>query len=138
MNNNDNTITIKAISNIGFANIKPTWNLSEDGCTYTKTYNSNQNYFTTFTSRYGDTVNKNININKFDEKIDVELSYKNNEDGTVTVIAKSKNNKFANTKPTWNLSKDGYTYTKIYNSNQNYYTMFTNEYGNTVNKNINI
>ena len=138
VNNNDNTITIKAISNIGFANIKPTWNLSEDGCTYTKTYNSNQNYFTTFTSRYGDTVNKNININKFDEKIDVELSYKNNEDGTVTVIAKSKNNKFANTKPTWNLSKDGYTYTKIYNSNQNYYTMFTNEYGNTVNKNINI
>ena len=138
VNNNDNTITIKAISNIGFANIKPTWNLSEDGCTYTKTYNSNQNYFTTFTSRYGDAVNKNININKFDEKIDVELSYKNNEDGTVTVIAKSKNNKFANTKPTWNLSKDGYTYTKIYNSNQNYYTMFTNEYGNTVNKNINI
>ena len=91
-----------------------------------------------FTNEYGNTVNKNININKFDEKIDVELSYKNNEDGTVTVIAKSKNNKFANTKPTWNLSKDGYTYTKIYNSNQNYYTMFTNEYGNTVNKNINI
>lgn len=138
VNNNDNTITIKAISNIGFANTKPTWKLSEDGCTYTKTYNSNQNYFTMFTSKYSDTINKEININIFDEKIDVELSYNDNQDGTVTVIAKSKNNKFKNTKPTWKLSEDGYTYTKIYDSNQNYSTLFTNEYGNTTRKNINI
>ena len=136
--NEDGTITAKATSNIQFANTKPTWTLSGDGHTYTKRYDTNQNYSTNFTDIYGNVVTKGININSFNEDIDVEISYRDNGYGTITAIAVSKNNKFADTKPTWTLSADGYTYTKIYDTNQNYSTTFTNVHGKTVEKMIKI
>jgi len=136
--NNNGTITAKATSKVPFANTKPTWNLSQDGKMYTKIYEQNQNYLTNFTDIYGNIVSKPIKIDTFNEEIDVEISYKDNGNGTVTAIAVSKNNKFAATKPTWNLSEDGYTYTKIYEINQDYTTTFVNVYGKSVDKPIKI
>ena len=134
-NNDDATITAIATSNSPFADTKPTWKLSNDGYTYTKIYRINQEYETTFTNIYGNSINKSIKIDSFDESIHVSITYKYNDEGTITAIATS-NTPFADTKPTWKLSNDGYTYTKTYITNQNYNTIFVNVYGNSVSESV--
>ena len=73
-------------------------------------------------------MNKSIEINEYNKAASVDIKYIKNADGTVTAIATS-NIKFADTKPTWKLSEDGYTYTKIFDKEQNYYTSFSDVYG---------
>lgn len=51
---------------------------------------------------------------------------------TVTAIMRS-NEELADTKPTWALSSDKMTYTKVFNENGSYSTVVTDIYGNTTN-----
>lgn len=133
--NDDRTITAIVTSNIEFANTKPTWKLSDDMFTYTKTFANNQDYQTDFVDIYGNKVMKDITIGGLIDTLEIKMQYHKNVDGTVTVMAVS-NHKFADTKPTWKLSTDGYTYTKIFTSNQNYQTDFVDVYGNKIMKDI--
>ena len=50
-----NTVTVKAISNEILGQTKPTWNLSDDKLTYSKEYEINGTYTTTFSDVYGNT-----------------------------------------------------------------------------------
>ncbi|MCI8273524.1 MAG: leucine-rich repeat protein [Clostridia bacterium] len=135
--NVDGTITAKVTSNIEFAKTKPTWQLSDDMFTYTKTFIINQDYETNFIDIYGNEVIKNIKIDGLNRDLKLEIQYKKNADGSVTAMAIS-NNKFVETKPTWKLSNNGYTYTKTFTSNQDYKTDFTDIYGNRVEESIKI
>ena len=137
LKDSNGTVTAIAISNVKFANTKPTWKLSEDGYSYTKTFNSNQNYTTAFTDIYGNVVNKSLGINEYNKTARVDIKYIKNSDGTVTAIATS-NVKFANTKPTWKLSEDGYSYMKTFAKNQEYYTTFTDVFNGKAEKKIEI
>ena len=132
--NSDGTVTAIATSNVKFANTKPTWKLSEDGYSYMKTFAKNQEYYTTFTDVFNGKAEKKIEISGV-EDFKVTIDYIENADGTITAIATS-NVKFSDTKPTWKLSEDEYSYTKIYNKNENYYTAFTDIFGRTVEKQI--
>lgn len=128
------TVTAIATSNIKFADTKPTWKLSEDGYSYAKTFAKNQDYYTTFTDVANGKIEKKIEIREV-EDLKVTIDYIENSDGTMTAIATSIT-KFAQTKPTWKLSDDGYSYTKIYNKNENYHTAFTDIFGRIVQKEI--
>ena len=86
---------------------------------------------------YGNTDSENVYIDLFGKVPEVNVTYKNNEDGTITAIAVS-NIPFANTKPTWILSNDRFTYTKTYSISQSYETTFTSIYRGSVVKNIKI
>ena len=59
------------------------------------------------------------------------------DNNMVTAIIHS-NNPLANTKSTWELSSDKYTYSKVFSQNQTYTTPVQDIYGNVVNAEINI
>ena len=132
-----NQVTSKIISDVPLKNTKPTWKLSEDRMTYTKVYSNNSNYSTAVEDIYGNVVNVKINFNDIDDKgpeVKVDLKY-DIYSNTVTAVMKS-NEKMANTKPTWELSEDQLTYTKIFSTNMNYNTRVEDLYGNGTNVNI--
>ena len=132
-----NQVTSKIISDVPLKNTKPTWKLSEDRMTYTKVYSNNSNYSTAVEDIYGNVVNVKINFNDIDDKgpeVKVDLRY-DIYSNTVTAVMKS-NEKMANTKPTWELSEDQLTYTKIFSTNMNYNTRVEDLYGNGTNVNI--
>ena len=137
--NKDNTVTVKATSDVGFKNTKPTWNLSKNKLTYTKLYNANESYYTTFTLLNG--INKQIKINvtqvdKIGPSITTKYLYDEvNDTVTVSIIS---NEIMKNTKPTWKLSQDKLTYTKKYYSNELYYTDVQDKYGNITKVKLNI
>ncbi len=137
--NTDNTVTVKATSDIGFKDTKPTWNLSKNKLTYTKLYNTNESYYTTFTLLNG--INKKIKINvtqidKIGPSITTKYLYDEvNDTVTVSIIS---NEIMKNTKPTWKLSQDKLTYTKKYYSNELYYTDVQDKYGNITKVKLNI
>ena len=126
--NENNTVTVEAISNEELKNNKPTWILSEDNLTYSKTFNANQNYTTNFTDKFGNSKDYNIFFNNI--KIHYNIEYEYNElDNTVTAKIISST-KLKNTKPTWVLDSNNLIYTKTFNTNQNYTTPITDIYGN--------
>ena len=133
--NNDGTITAYATSNTKLAATKPTWTLSSDGYTYSKTFTTNQNYSTTFMDIFGNAINQTIRIGNLTKEMTLNIKNIENDDGTVTVYVTS-NTKLAATKPTWSLSSDGYTYSKAFTANQNYSTTFMDIYGNIINQTI--
>lgn len=135
-NQKANQVVATVTSNIELENTKPTWNLSEDKLTYTKTFGSNQKYNTPFKDIYGNTIELEINITQVDKvSPKIKLEYKYNEDDTVTVYMKS-NEMLGDTKPTWTLSEDNLTYEKIFSTNQNYTTPVEDLCGNITNVKI--
>ena len=125
-----NQVVCKMVSDVQLKDTKPTWKLSEDKITSTKTFTSNIDYTTPVEDIYGNIINVNIKITKIDEMPpEITLEYKYNSDDTVTVYMKS-NEKMGDTKPTWKLSTDKLTYEKIYDSDQTYNTLVTDIYGN--------
>ena len=133
----DNTVTAKVISNVPMKKTKPTWTLSSDKKTYTKKFDTNQTYSTPFTQSNGKEINYEINITQVkDMELDINYEY----DSVVnTVTAKVTSNvPMKKTKPTWILSSDKKTYTKIFNENINYTTDFTQSNGKVVGFDINI
>ena len=120
----DNTVTVTVTSNNEFAETKPTWTLSADKKSYSKTYSENGNYSTNFIDIYGTEEKLSFEVNEIDENApQITISQKVNEDNTVTVTA-TANRKLKNTKPTWKLSDDMMSYTKTYNENGKYSTNF--------------
>lgn len=137
--NVENSVTVKATSEIGFKNTKPTWELGKNKKVYIKKYNNNERYDTTFLLINGTRKVVNINVNQIDDKgpqIITKYIYDNLTD-TVTVKMIS-NEIMADTKPTWKLSDDKLTYTKSFNENQNYITEVNDIYGNITKVKISI
>ena len=124
-----NTVIVNTISNEILGQTKPTWTLSEDKLCYSKIYGENGTYTTTFSDIYGNTTKVTFEVTEIKSGYEVYTSY-NKETNTVKVDVKS-NCKFQNTKPTWILSDDGYTYSKEYAKNGTYKTSFTDMNGKT-------
>ena len=127
----DNTVTAIIHSNVELANTKPTWTLSEDKKSYSKIYVENMVYTTDVIDIYGNQESVQIEINKIDDKgpkIEVKYIY-NEKDNTVTVVMYS-DELLGDTKPTWTLSEDRKSYTKVYAENTNYITQVEDIYGN--------
>ena len=61
-NEENNTVLAKIISDIELKDTKPTWKLSKDKKTYTKTYDSNTKYTTLVENINGKKVEVEINI----------------------------------------------------------------------------
>ncbi len=138
-NNVENSVTVKAISEIEFKNTKPTWKLGKNKKVYIKKYNKNERYNTTFLLANGSRKVVNINVNQIDDKgpqISTKYIYDNSTD-TVTVNMIS-NEIMLNTKPTWSLSEDKLIYTKKYNKNESYITEVKDIYGNISKVNIDV
>ena len=131
-NKENNTIEVTMTSNNILKDTKPTWKLSEDKLVYTKTFdNEDKTYSTPVEDIYGNKKDILIEIKKdiANMPLKITMEYKTNADGTITAIMHS-NKPMANTKPTWNLSKDQMVYTKIYPANGRYSTKFVDLYGN--------
>lgn len=138
-NKSDNTVTAKMKSNKILQDTKPTWTLSKDKLAYTKKFDKNQVYTTPVQDTYGNTVNVKVNINLVDNiGPGISVTYNYNEDKSLVTVTLKSNEVMANTKPTWTLSKDGLTYTKIYDANQTYTTIVKDIYGNSTTVKISI
>lgn len=138
-NKSDNTVTAKMKSNKVLNDTKPTWTMSKDKLTYTKKFDKNQVYTTPVQDTYGNTVNAKININLVDTiGPGINVTYSYNEDKSLVTVKLKSNEIMANTKPTWTLSNDGLTYTKIYDANQTYTTIVKDIYGNSTNVKLSI
>ena len=138
-NNIENSVTVKATSDIEFKNTKPTWELGKNKKVYIKKYNKNEKYDTTFLLANGSRKVVNINVNQIDDKgpqISTKYIYDNSTD-TVTVNMIS-NEIMLDTKPTWSLSEDKLVYTKKYNKNESYITEVKDIYGNISKVNIDV
>ena len=136
-NQNENQMMVKIISNIPLKDTKPTWELSEDKLVYTKIFTSNIDYETPVEDEYGNVTNVSIKITQIKEfKIEMKYEY-NAKKGQVTAKMIS-NIKLKHTKPTWELSDDKLTYTKVFTENTTYTTLVEDIYGNVINAIINI
>ena len=130
-------VTVTVTSNFPMKNTKPTWKLSSDKMSYTKVFDKNMTYETPFTQTSGANTSLKININQIRDFILTPNYYYSPDRRSVTVTV-SSNFKMQNTKPTWQLSADGKTYSKIYTDNMAYSTPFVDEYGRTRDVFINI
>ena len=132
--NKDNTVTAIMHSNEALKDTKPSWTLSADKLNYTKIFGANDDYTTDVEDMHGNVATVRITITGIKEIEDktppvITMEYVENEDNTVTAIMHS-NELLANTKPTWTLSKDQLSYSKIFYTNQEYTTPVQDIYGN--------
>ena len=73
-----------------------------------------------------------IEITQIDDKApEITVEYVTNSDGTITAIMHS-NEPLGETKPSWTLSKDKLTYSKVFSESTNYTTPVEDIYGNSV------
>ena len=127
-----NTVTGIMHSNERMKNTKVSWELSEDGLTYTTILKSNGSYITTVEDIYGNVTEVLIEVTQIDETPpEITMEYIYNDDKTVTAIMRS-NEILADTKPTWTLSEDKLSYTKTFDTNMNYETPVEDIYGNEI------
>lgn len=136
-NSNLNQVTAKIVSDVELKNTKPTWTLSSDKLTYTKVFNRNQNYSTPVQDKYGNVINVNLNITQI-RAASVTVKYLYNEKTNEVTAQIVSDIPLKNTKPTWTLSSDKLTYSKVFKNNQNYNTPVQDICGNIINVNINI
>lgn len=120
--NDDNTVTVIATSNEMLKNNKPTWELSEDNLSFRKTFKTNQKYTTIFSDIYSNEKKYEITFDLI--RMFVEINYEYNELDNTCIVSVYNKYGFKNTKPTWSLSKDNKTYTKVFKENINYKTCF--------------
>ena len=136
-NTKDDTVTAIMNSDEPLGDTKTTWELSKDQMTYTKTYKEDQEYATPVEDIYGNKVWVKIKINTKSftytnnkgPNIKVKYLYDSNEQVTVYIVSDKE---LKNTKPTWNLSEDRFTYTKTFKNNESYTTNVVDIEGNEV------
>ncbi len=132
-NEKNNTVTGKIKSNNPLKNTKVSWELSQDGKTYTnENLKQNGKYETIIEDIYGNIKSVEINVDLIDDKgPEIKMEYKyNEENNTVTAIMHS-NEELKDTKTTWKLSEDKLTYTnENMTSNGSYYTNVEDKWGN--------
>ena len=133
-NKTNNTVIAIMHSNNQLVNTKPTWTLSKDKLSYSKSFNANTTYSTSVQDIYGNILNVEININQV-LKPQISFEYFYNSNGKITGIINS-NIELKNTKPSWSLSSDKKKYTKIFDNEQNYTTTVQTIYGDIINVNI--
>jgi len=138
--NTNNTVTVTVISDIKLkVKTLPGWKLGTDGKTYTATYGENTTFTTNFTTLYGIVIPQEIKIHQLGgEAPKVKVSYKLNEDNTVTVTVISNEEMKVKTLSGWKLSEDKKTYTAVYDVNTTFITNFTDLYGNKTPQEIKI
>ena len=131
--NANNTVTAIMHSNRELKHTKPSWTLSEDKLSYTKTFGANEDYTTDVEDIYGNIVTVRIIITQIDTEnpFTVTVEYKKNANNTVTAIMHS-NRELKHTKPSWTLSEDKLSYTKTFGANEDYTTDVEDIYGNIV------
>ena len=131
-----NTVTVKVISDVELQATKPSWTLSEDKLVYTKEFGNNDRYSTVFVDCYNHNINVEINIHQIDKTPpQITLEYKYNKEDSVTISMKS-NEKLGDTKPSWTLSEDKLTYSKVFGADEDYTTDVKDIYGNVTNVHI--
>ncbi len=137
--NKDNTVTAIMHSNEALKDTKPSWILSADKLSYTKTFGANDDYTTNVEDMHGNVATVRIIINQIKDEAPfvVTIEYKKNDDNTVTAIMKS-NVELKYTKPSWTLSEDKLTYTKTFGANDTYTTDVEDIYGNVITVTIEI
>ena len=136
-NEENNTVLAKIISDIELKDTKPTWKLSKDKKTYTKTYDSNTKYTTLVENINGKKVEVEINITQV-RCAKIQMEYEYNEETNIVTAKMVSDIELKNTKPTWKLSEDKKTYTKEFAGNTNYSTPAQDKYGNVINVEINV
>ena len=125
-----NTVTGIMHANERLKPTKVSWQLSEDGLTYTTTLRSNGSYMTTVEDLYGHQTQVLIEVTHIDEEAPViQIDYSFTEDDRVTVVL-TANERMKNTKPTWALSQDGKQYTKTFDADTEYATPVEDIHGN--------
>ena len=132
---NEDTNTVIAImhSNEKLIDTKKTWKLSQDKLTYISSeMKKNGSYYTSVEDKWGNETKIQIKIDKIDDKPPkITMEYVYNSDNTITAIMHS-DEVMGDTKPTWNLSEDKLTYTKIFVGNNEYSTPVQDKYGNEI------
>ncbi len=131
---NKNTEIVVMHSNEILRNTKKTWKLSEDGLTYTsKEMTTNGSYYTEVEDMWGNKTRVKIEITKIDdEPPKISLTYEYNKEDDSIVVTMNSNEELGDTKPTWSLSQDKKSYTKVFKENQEYSTLVEDRYGNQV------
>ena len=131
--NNNNTVTAIMHSSEELKDTKPSWTLSADKLSYTKTFGANEDYTTDVEDIYGNVVTVRITINQIvtQEPFNINVEYRKNDDNTITAIMHS-NRELKHTKPTWTLSQDKLTYTKTFGANDIYDTPVEDIDGNVI------
>ncbi|MBO4293433.1 MAG: hypothetical protein J5881_03490 [Clostridia bacterium] len=136
--NSDNTVTVFIKSNEELANTKSTWKLSDDKKIYEKKFENDLDYSTPVQDLFGNTTQVYIKLKKkmtkhmFSDGGKLYVGYmltKNNE----VIVQVTANTQLKNTKPTWKLSDDKYSYIKKFTDDINYSTPFVNKNGVTIN-----
>ena len=136
-NNDENYVIAKIISEEELEDTKPTWKLSENKKEYTKIYRENMNYTTQVKDVTGKVTNIEVNI-KDVKKLEVGIEYEYNEDSNEVLAIMRSNVRLKDTKPTWKLSEDKKTYTKLYNTNTQYNTRVESINGEVIDTEINV
>ena len=137
--NKDNTVTATIVSETQLLNTKPTWKLSDDKLRYSKTFKSNQKYITQVKDLLDNVTDVEVNITQIDDKgPEISLDYEYDSKTNMVTVIMNSNEVLANTKPTWNLSKDKTKYSKTFKSNQKYTTSVQDIWGNITNVKINV
>ena len=138
-NSKNNKVKVTVKSNKKMKNNKPSWTLSKDKKSYTKTFKTNENYKTNFYDTYGNKAKIKIKVTQVDQIAPkLKISYKYNPDKKVMVVTVVANEKLKENKPSWKLSKDKKIYTKNFSSAQSYKTYFEDLYGNKTRAKINV
>ena len=125
--NEDDSITVILHSNEKLGATKVNWKLSDDQLSYTTTFYTNQEYATSLQDIYGNEtwVKIKIQLKKHEytypkgPNVTVKYLYDSNEKVTVKIVSDKE---LKPTKPTWQLSDDRKTYTKVFTSNNIYTT----------------
>ena len=128
-----NKVTVQVISNVEFKPTKAsTWKLSEDKKIYSKIYDENTNYTTVFEDKLGNQHVVNIVVTQIQkQKANLKLNYIYDKDTNIVTVQVISNMEFKPTKAgTWKLSEDKKIYSKIYDENTNYTTVFEDKLGN--------
>ena len=136
-NEEKNEVMVQIISNIELKDTKPTWNLSEDRKIYTKIFTKNIEYATPIEDKWGNCIDADIKVIDV-KKLEIKTKYEHDEQ-TNEVIAKIISNiNLKDTKPTWKLSEDRKTYTKLYTENSTYTTRVESINGEYIDVELNI
>ena len=136
--NSNDTVTIYMKSNEKLNDTKPSWKLSDDKKIYEKSFGENQDYYTMVQDIYGNETQVYIKFKKKltnhwnDDGTNIFVGYILNDRNNI-IVQVTANRMFKNTKPSWKLSEDQYTYTKIFDNDIDYSTPFTNINGTTIN-----
>ena len=139
-NEETNTVLATMSSNIELQDTKVSWTLSEDKKKYTFEFTTNTTYNTNVIEIIKNVITIEIHITQIDDKgPEVKINYEYSDDReqcTVTVTANEE--MMPKVMPDWVLSEDKLTFTRVFNGNINYSTVFKDKYGNETTVQINV